>query len=115
MIDGLFGLLRRPVPQSVALVALSVWVGASADCLAQQAIGRPASPFDLPALRSETLAQFQTLLEAKYPGVRSLLLARGNCVAFEYYRKDIGTETRSPVHSITKAARAASGSIGGDD
>ncbi|HEY6256696.1 MAG TPA: serine hydrolase [Xanthobacteraceae bacterium] len=31
------------------------------------------------------------------------MLARGNCVAFEYYRKDIGIGTLSRVHSITKS------------
>src|SRR4029077_14628697 len=31
------------------------------------------------------------------------VLVWGNCVAFEYYRKDIDAETRSQVHSITKS------------
>jgi CubicO group peptidase (beta-lactamase class C family) len=31
------------------------------------------------------------------------VLVRGNCVAFEYYRKDIDAETLSQVHSITKS------------
>jgi CubicO group peptidase (beta-lactamase class C family) len=103
MIDGFAGPLRRLVSPPVVLAALSMWVGASTACLAQQAIGRPAPALDVPASSSETLSHLPTFLEEKYPGVRSLVLVRGNCVAFEYYRKDISAETWSPVHSITKS------------
>jgi len=76
----------------IALAALLIFVGASSNCLAQQAVGA-----------SEALSHLGTLLEEKYPSVRALLLAHGDCVVFEYYRKDIGAETRSPVHSVTKS------------
>src|SRR5947209_8633114 len=42
-------------------------------------------------------------LAEKYPGLRALVVARGNCVGFEYYRKDIDAETQSPVQSVTKS------------
>jgi CubicO group peptidase (beta-lactamase class C family) len=42
-------------------------------------------------------------LAERYPGLRALAIARGNCIAFEYYRKDIGAETQSPVWSVTKS------------
>src|SRR4051812_7990729 len=45
----------------------------------------------------------QASLAEKYPGLRALVVARGNCIAFEYYRKDIGAETQSPVQSVTKS------------
>jgi CubicO group peptidase (beta-lactamase class C family) len=42
-------------------------------------------------------------LAERYPGLRALVIARGNCIAFEYYRKDIGAETQSPMQSVTKS------------
>jgi CubicO group peptidase (beta-lactamase class C family) len=42
-------------------------------------------------------------LAERYPGLRALVVARGNCIAFEYYRKDIGAETQSPMQSVTKS------------
>ena len=102
MIGALAGLFPR-LPAPVALTALAISVGASFDCLAQQAIGRPAPQLDVRSSPAETLSQLPTLLKEKYPSVRSLMLVRGTCVAFEHYRKDIDAETRSPVHSITKS------------
>jgi CubicO group peptidase (beta-lactamase class C family) len=45
----------------------------------------------------------QASLAEKYPGLRALVVARGTCIGFEYYRKDIGAETQSPVQSVTKS------------
>jgi CubicO group peptidase (beta-lactamase class C family) len=42
-------------------------------------------------------------LAERTPALRALVIARGNCIAFEYYRKDISAETQSPVHSVTKS------------
>src|ERR1700704_2387140 len=42
-------------------------------------------------------------LAERTPGLRALVIARGNCIAFEYYRKDVSAETQSPVHSVTKS------------
>jgi CubicO group peptidase (beta-lactamase class C family) len=52
---------------------------------------------------AKTPSNPQTSLAEKYPGLRALVIARGNCVAFEYYRKDISVETQSPVQSVTKS------------
>src|SRR3954453_24180643 len=51
----------------------------------------------------KALANPQSDLAEKYPSLRALVIARGNCIAFEYYRKDIGAETQSPVQSVTKS------------
>jgi CubicO group peptidase (beta-lactamase class C family) len=37
------------------------------------------------------------------PDLGALVLARGGCVVFEYYRKGAGLETRWPVYSVTKS------------
>jgi CubicO group peptidase (beta-lactamase class C family) len=55
------------------------------------------------AQETKALANPQSDLAEKYPGLRALVIARGNCVAFEYYRKDIGVETQSPMYSVTKS------------
>jgi CubicO group peptidase (beta-lactamase class C family) len=103
MIDGLLDLVRRLAVPSAVLTALSIWVGASSNSSAQQTIDRPIAPLGAQASNSDTLSRLPILLEGKHPGVRALVLVRGNCVALEYYRKDISAETRSPVHSIAKS------------
>ncbi|MBS0529144.1 MAG: serine hydrolase [Proteobacteria bacterium] len=55
------------------------------------------------AAAAPTRSRLSVDLAGYYPSVRALVLARGNCVAFEYYRKNIGAETQSPVHSVTKS------------
>jgi CubicO group peptidase (beta-lactamase class C family) len=42
-------------------------------------------------------------LRDAYPSVRALVVARGACVVFEYYRKGMTAGTRSPVYSVTKS------------
>src|SRR3954469_11455459 len=51
----------------------------------------------------KALANPQSDLAEKYPGLRALVIARGDCIAFEYYRKGIGAETQSHVQSVTKS------------
>jgi CubicO group peptidase (beta-lactamase class C family) len=55
------------------------------------------------AQEAKTPSTQQASLAEKYPGLRALVIARGNCIGFEYYRKDIGAETQSPVQSVTKS------------
>jgi CubicO group peptidase (beta-lactamase class C family) len=55
------------------------------------------------AAPSPSLANLQASLAERTPGLRALVIARGTCIAFEYYRKDIGVETQSPVYSVTKS------------
>jgi CubicO group peptidase (beta-lactamase class C family) len=52
------------------------------------------------SVRAEDAAA--TLAE-RFSTVRALVVSRGDCVVFEYYRKGISPETRSPVHSIAKS------------
>jgi CubicO group peptidase (beta-lactamase class C family) len=52
---------------------------------------------------SPSLANLQASLAEKYPGLRALVIARGNCIAFEYYGKNVSAETQSPVYSVTKS------------
>ncbi len=50
-----------------------------------------------------SLSNLQASLAERTPGLRALVVARGNCIAFEYYRKNISAETQSPVQSVTKS------------
>jgi CubicO group peptidase (beta-lactamase class C family) len=50
-----------------------------------------------------TLENHAPFLETTYPTVRAVVVSRGDCASFEYYRKDIGADTRSPVNSVTKS------------
>lgn len=52
---------------------------------------------------SPSLANLQATLAERTPALRALVIARGNCIAFEYYRKNISAETQSPVQSVTKS------------
>lgn len=42
-------------------------------------------------------------LGRKYPSLRALVVARRDCIVYEYYRSDIAPETRSPIYSVTKS------------
>jgi CubicO group peptidase (beta-lactamase class C family) len=37
------------------------------------------------------------------PTLRALVVLRGGCIVYEYYRNDVGVETKSPVYSVTKS------------
>lgn len=52
---------------------------------------------------AQTLSNLPAFLAEHYPTVRALVLARGDCTIFEYYRKDVTAETRSPMYSVTKS------------
>jgi CubicO group peptidase (beta-lactamase class C family) len=85
-----FARLPRPRTGRMAAVTsmLALFLGLAPVAAAQDAKA-PANP--------------QASLAEKYPGLRALVIARGNCIAFEYYRKDIAAETQSPVQSVTKS------------
>jgi CubicO group peptidase (beta-lactamase class C family) len=82
--------LARSRTHRIATVALmlAVFPGLAPAAVAQEAKA-PSDP--------------QATLAERTPGLRALVIARGNCIAFEYYRKDIGAETQSPVWSVTKS------------
>jgi CubicO group peptidase (beta-lactamase class C family) len=61
------------------------------------------SKTDAAASPSPSLTTLPASLAERTPGLRALVIARGNCIALEYYRKDIGAETQSPVWSVTKS------------
>src|ERR1700683_2482520 len=97
MIAGIAGLARRRAPRARIALALLALAGMGA-AFAQEPAGAPASPAPFSAL--------PPVLEKQYRTVRSLVVTRGACVVFEYYRRDIGAGTRSPVYSVTKSALA---------
>jgi CubicO group peptidase (beta-lactamase class C family) len=92
----------RRAARYLATLALSIWLGIGAVACAQDVGAGDAGL----AARASSSAAFSTLpaiLKRKYPSVRAVVVARGACVVFEYYRQGIGVATRSPVHSITKS------------
>jgi CubicO group peptidase (beta-lactamase class C family) len=83
-------------PGFVAAVALSILVGSTA--LAGQVesnVVREANSSPLPNLSAS--------LQENYPSLRAMVIARGNCIAFEHYGRNIGMETQSPMYSVTKS------------
>jgi CubicO group peptidase (beta-lactamase class C family) len=97
-----FAGLRRPRASRMAAVAsmLGLFLGLTGVVAAQDAKdGR----IDAVAPPSPSLSHPQASLAERTPALRALVIARGNCIAFEYYRKDISAETQSPVRSVTKS------------
>jgi CubicO group peptidase (beta-lactamase class C family) len=86
-------------PRTVALVAVlvSIFLGPALSAAGQTATNRDRDAGSPP------LADLSAHLAEQYPTLRALVLARGPCVFFEYYRKDIGIETQSPVYSVSKS------------
>ena len=85
------GIRRRQAPSS--------WIAAATFALtiaAASAAGEPAAPF----------ADLADAIARDHPDVRAIVVARGACVVFEYYRADAGPATRFPVYSIAKSALA---------
>jgi CubicO group peptidase (beta-lactamase class C family) len=96
MIIGFAGLPRpRRGGMAAVVLMLALFTGLTAVATAQEA-KTAAAP-------SASLANLPASLAERTPGLRALVIARGNCIAFEYYRKGIGAETQSPVHSVTKS------------
>jgi CubicO group peptidase (beta-lactamase class C family) len=79
----------------VTALALSVFVGSTAI-----AAGQAASDA---ARETASLTNLTARLQEKYPSLRAMVIAQGNCIAFEYYARNIGTETQSPMYSVTKS------------
>jgi CubicO group peptidase (beta-lactamase class C family) len=89
---------RAPIP--LASLALAILVGIGAVARAQEPAAGDVAPTAEPPMLQTALP---SILKDKFPTVRALVLARGDCVGSEYYRKGIGIGTRSPVHSVTKS------------
>jgi CubicO group peptidase (beta-lactamase class C family) len=88
---------RFRIKPSVVAIALLISISASCECLAQQQtpLAAPAQPL--------TPENYAPLLETTFPTVRAVVVSRGDCVIFEYYRNDISVGLPSPVHSVTKS------------
>ena len=100
VISKIAGLARRQRRRLVA-AALSAVMAASA-ALAPTA-DRARAARSAPAANLESFSTVPAILAEKYPGVRAVVVARGDCVVFEYYRKGVTAGTRSPVYSVTKS------------
>src|ERR1700694_769098 len=103
MIATLRGLGRSSTPAALAALTLSIIFGLTLDALAQEAKDRHTGTPDVRTESSQTLSNLSGILAEKHPTVRALVLTRGDCTVFEYYRKNISAETRSPVYSVTKS------------
>ena len=56
-----------------------------------------------PAARPDPLALLQARLKDKVQSVKAVLILRGGCTMFEFYKEGVGADTRLPLHSITKS------------
>jgi CubicO group peptidase (beta-lactamase class C family) len=96
-----FAGLARPLTGRMAALALTFALlpGLAPAAAAQDAKGSSTNAAAAPP----SLANPHASLAERTPGLRALVIARGACIAFEYYRKDIGAETQSPMWSVTKS------------
>jgi CubicO group peptidase (beta-lactamase class C family) len=97
MSAGFVCVRRFQIKPCVVAMALLISAGTTSDCLGQQdlLLTEQAKP--------RTLENYAPFLEKTYPTVRAVIVARGDCAIFEYYRKDIGADTLSPVYFVTKS------------
>jgi len=93
MIAGVASPTRRRAARFLAALAISTFLPTTA-VLAQQPEG---------AANAEAFPALPAILEKNYRTIRSLVVTRGDCVVFEYYRDDIAVGTLSPVYSVTKS------------
>jgi hypothetical protein len=84
---------------NIVVLSFATFLGAAHSSASEQKAGDG----DVPEVGSSPLSKISATIAEQYPSVRALALAQGNCVVFEYYRKDIDAETPSPVHSVTKS------------
>jgi CubicO group peptidase (beta-lactamase class C family) len=88
----------RPV-----IAAALLFVGLTSPGFAQEAREPQQDAAGASMLAPPALSDLPTLLATKYPTLRALVLARGNCAIFEYYRKNVDADTQSSVFSVTKS------------
>jgi CubicO group peptidase (beta-lactamase class C family) len=109
------GIGRSSMLAAVAALTLSIFFGLTLDASAQEAKDRHTGTPDVRTEGSQTLSDLPGTLAEKYPTVRALVLARGDCPVFEYYRNNISAETRSQVYSVTKSVLSILVGIAIDD
>jgi CubicO group peptidase (beta-lactamase class C family) len=83
---------------NIVILSFATFLGAALSASEQK-----AGDGDVREVSSSSLSKISANIAEQYPSVRALALVQGNCVVFEYYRKDIDTETQSPVYSVTKS------------
>ncbi len=102
-VAGNVGPSRRRARPRLAPLALSILLAIGVVAFGPEATGGGIFAPDARAASAEAFSTLPAILKENYPSVRAVVVARGACVVFEYYRKGIGAGTRSPVHSVTKS------------
>lgn len=87
----------------IGLAAIALCIAATSNSLAQELLDHGDSTPAAAVANSTNLAKLPALLAERYPTIRSLLLARRGCLAFEYYGAGVNAESLSSVRSVTKS------------
>jgi CubicO group peptidase (beta-lactamase class C family) len=87
----------------IGLAAIALCIAVASNSLAQELLDHGDSTPAAAVANSTNLAKLPALLAERYPTIRSLLLARPGCLAFEYYRTGVSAESLSSVRSVTKS------------
>ena len=82
---------------NIVILSFAAFLGAA------HSASEKAGDGDVREVSSSPLSNLSATIVEQYPSVRALAVAQENCVVFDYYRKDIGSETQSPVFSVTKS------------
>jgi hypothetical protein len=89
MILKLAGFLKSTAAiANIVILSFATFLGATLSASEQK-----AGDGDVREVSSSPLSKISANIAEQYPSVRALALAQGNRVVFEYYRKDIDTET----------------------
>jgi CubicO group peptidase (beta-lactamase class C family) len=94
MIMRFAGVVRSRAGWMAAILMIALFPGLTPVAVAQET--KTATP-------PSSLSELQANLAERTPSLRALVIARGNCIAFEYYGKNLSAETQSPVYSVTKS------------
>jgi CubicO group peptidase (beta-lactamase class C family) len=88
------GVVRSRAGWMAAILMIALFPGLTPVAVAQET--KTATP-------PSSLSELQANLAERTPSLRALVIARGNCIAFEYYGKNLSAEAQSPVYSVTKS------------
>ena len=88
---------------AVAALTFAFLAGLTLSTAAEKAINKQAAPPADSTPHLPTPSNILASLATEHPRVRAMVVARANCVAFEYYRKEISAPTQSRVNSVTKS------------
>ncbi|MGH6645040.1 MAG: hypothetical protein ACRED3_20325, partial [Bradyrhizobium sp.] len=96
------GAVTRSGVRLTAVVALTLvfFVGLAPLSFAQQQADKQAGAPDDPTARPPAPSNLLAGLAAQHRSLRALVVARADCIAFEYYRRDISAETQSHLYSV---------------